>query len=188
MGRRCNGMHHPLRTNLKYRKTTPKHSWVKARSTNKAEDKQYEQHQVTDGTRENGKAIYMETENEREREKNNNTPAERRKETAIQLTLVLPSVCCSGLRKAAFIEITLSTSTSMQVHACGIASNTKCGCTLDGRKILKFVKGRKSVILELWAAPETLSKGGGGASPPTFWKGLRGAQTAKMTDFRPSKT
>jgi hypothetical protein len=55
--------------------------------------------------------------------------------------------------------------------------------------ILKFVKGRKSVILGVWAAPwapETLPKGGGLRPPPFAWVcGVPGAaQTRKMTDFR----
>ncbi len=54
---------------------------------------------------------------------------------------------------------------------------------------MKFVKGRKSVILGVWAAPgapETLPKGGG-LRPPPFARVSRGpgaAQTPKMTDFR----
>jgi hypothetical protein len=56
------------------------------------------------------------------------------------------------------------------------------GCTLDGYKILKFVKDRGSVIFGVWAAKRW------GAKPPTVWKGLpgpRAAQTPKMSDFRP---
>ena len=44
-------------------------------------------------------------------------------------------------------------------------------CTLGGN--FKCVQGRKSFVLGVWAAPETFPKGGG-ASPPTFLKGLRG--------------
>ena len=53
-------------------------------------------------------------------------------------------------------------------------------------------KGRKSVILGVWAAlgaPETLPKGGE-LRPPPFARvsGAPGAaQTPKMTDFRPTK-
>jgi hypothetical protein len=53
-----------------------------------------------------------------------------------------------------------------------------------------FVKGWKSAILGVWAAPgarETLAKGWG-RSPPPFGRvsGAPGAaQTLKMTDFRP---
>ncbi len=56
----------------------------------------------------------------------------------------------------------------------------------------KLFKGRKSVILGVWAAPgapETHPKGGG-ASPPTFCKSLRGPRhrpDPKMADFRSFK-
>ena len=57
---------------------------------------------------------------------------------------------------------------------------------------LKFVNGRKSVILGVWAAPgapETLPKGGG-RSPPPFWRVYKApgaTQTPKMADLRPLK-
>ncbi len=68
----------------------------------------------------------------------------------------------------------------------------RCGCTLDGCKILDFVKCRKSVILGVWAAPGapgTRAKGGV-RSPPPFGRasGAPGAaQTPKMADFRSVK-
>ncbi len=61
------------------------------------------------------------------------------------------------------------------------------GCTLGGN--FKFVKGRKSAILGVWAAPraqDTLPKAGE-LRPPPFGR-VSGApvaaQTPKMTDFR----
>ncbi len=44
------------------------------------------------------------------------------------------------------------------------------GCTVDGYRILKFFKDRKSAIL----GPRRPLQKVGGRSPPTFWKGLRG--------------
>ena len=64
------------------------------------------------------------------------------------------------------------------------------GCTL-GKKF-KFVKGPKSVIWGVWAAPgapETFPKGGG-LRPPPFARvsgAIGAAQTPKMTDFRSLK-
>ena len=71
-------------------------------------------------------------------------------------------------------------------------SCTSRGCTLDGYKILELLKGRRSIILGVWAAPgapETLPKGGG-LRPPPFARvpgapgAPRAAQTPNVTDFR----
>ncbi len=61
------------------------------------------------------------------------------------------------------------------------------GCTLGGK--FQVFKGRKSVILGVWAAPgarETIPLGGG-LRPPPFGRVSRAAgaaQIPKMTDFR----
>ncbi len=62
------------------------------------------------------------------------------------------------------------------------------GCTLYGYEISLFFKNRKTAILGVWAAPDTLAKGGGRS--PTFWKGLRGPRGGphlKVIDFRTLK-
>ncbi len=55
------------------------------------------------------------------------------------------------------------------------------GCTLGGNS--QFEKGRKSVILRVWAAPGAPERfpEGGGASPTTFFKGLEAARRSRIT-------
>ncbi len=51
-----------------------------------------------------------------------------------------------------------------------VVSRVIRGCTLGGYKMDQFFKDRKSVILEVWAAPgapETLPQGGGLSPPPS---------------------
>ncbi len=61
------------------------------------------------------------------------------------------------------------------------------GCTLDGYKILKIFKGRKSVMLGVWVAPmapETLPKDGR-LRPPPFGRVSGAPGAAQTPDLRP---
>ncbi len=110
-------------------------------------------------------------------------PQDPAKRVGLYIFLRRSRVISSGTNSKAIFGVAALWTTRLRPKC----DRSSSGCTLGGN--IKFVKGRTSVNLEVWAAPgapETLPKGWGLLPPPVARvSGVAGAaQTPKMTGFR----